>query len=117
MAARAQSDPPEVKPQARKRVMGPAHEVRFLYEPTPSGDYFWSGLCTSCRETFTAPTGADMEVLADEHEAYVLAAIAQQDIPTPGCDCDHTGFGKAWHKRTCKWAAAQPADVKPGEKA
>lgn len=102
--------------QARKRTMGPAHTVAFLYEAAPSGDYYWSGICQACRATFTAETGADLEVQADEHEARLLASSAQEGIPTPGCDCDHVGFGKAWHKRTCKWAAAQPADVKPAKK-
>ena len=98
---------------ARKRVMGPAHDVQFLYEPNAQGIYTWSGICRACKTPFTADTGDALEVLASEHEAHLLAAIAQEGLPTPGCDCDHVGFGKAWHKRTCKWLAAQPADAKP----
>ena len=115
MAARAQSDPPETKTQARKRTMGQPHTVAFLYEANRDGVFSWSGICQACKATFTAETGMDLEVLADEHEAYLMAAVAQEGIPTPGCDCDHVGFGKAWHKRSCVWAKAQPAAAGRGK--
>lgn len=100
----------------RKRAMGPVHTVTFLYEANTEGVFTWYGLCQACKQVFSAETGHALEILADEHEAYILAAIAQEGIPTPGCDCDHVGFGKAWHKRSCKWLVAQPADVKPNTK-
>lgn len=102
------------KAQARKRDMGPAHDVRFLYEPNAQGVMTWTGICTACKTPFSADTGADLEALAAEHEA-INTAIAQDGVTTPGCDCDHVGYGKAWHKRSCKWLATQVTDVKPGK--